>query len=92
MASLPLVGVAVLDLSPLVVILGLPTLTEATPPGPSPTEIFTPNVIVFQREEEEVGQVGVVRGAVETTIREVEEGVGIGTEGMMTQIRRSHHG
>ena len=88
-----MVGVAALDLFPLEATPGLPTLTEVTPPGPSLTEIFTANVIVFQREEEEgVGQVGVVREAAETTIRVVVEGEGegdIGTEGMMTPARRS---
>lgn len=88
-----MVGVAALDLFPLEAIPGLPTWTEATPPGPSLTEIFTANVIVFQREEEEeegVGQVGVVREAAETTIQVEGEGEGdIGTEGMMTPARRS---
>ena len=82
-----LVGVVVPDLFPQEATPDLPTLTEATPPGPSLMEIFTVSVIVFQREEEGVEQVGVVREGAETTIQG-EEGVDIGTEGTMTLARR----
>ena len=91
MVSPQVVGVVVLDPSLLAAIHGLPTSTEATPPGPSPMVMLTPlNVIAFQREEEEgAGQVGVVREAVETIIRVAGEEVDIGTEGTMTRVKRS---
>ena len=80
-------GVVELDLSLQVATLDHPTWIEATLPGPSPMEIFTPNVIVLQREEE-VGQVDVVREE-EITIQ-VEEGEdAIGAEEMKTRVRRS---
>ena len=91
MANLRLVvGVVVLALSLLVVTPGLRTLTEATPPGPFQMGIFILNVIVFQREEEVVGQVGVAREEAEITIRVVgAEEADIGTGGMMIRVRRS---
>ena len=91
MANLRLVvGVVVLALSLLVATPGLRTLTEATPPDPSQMGIFILNVIVFQREEEVVGQVGVAREEAEITIRVVgAEEADIGTGGTMIQVRRS---
>lgn len=64
------------------------TWTEATPPDPSPMEMFTQNEIetgVLQKGAEEEG-VGVATEG--TTIRVVGEGTGSEGEEMMTRVRR----